>query len=581
MKRFFMTFLAVVTAQIFITILSITALFLLVGLVMLGSGGGALEMPPSGYLWQTIPSSLPEFVPESSLPLRKKPPSLTSILENLEKAAVDKRIKGVVLSADLPQIGWGKLQEIRDRVAHIQAAGKPVLFYSTFATTKAFYLATACDSFFLHPQGFILLGGLNSEAFFAKGLLDRMGVEYQVSQIKEYKSMAEVFLRSDMSPEAKENATWLLEEIYDDLLATLAADRGVDRALVEGWFSTGQYSSWDAEASGIIDGLLHKEEIENRLGIETGRCEFIDGGDYAEIPRADLSLAGDKIAVIHGEGLISSGESGFVFPFGISMGDETIVKALQDALDNKSVKGILIRLDTGGGLTTASDRIRQMVAEACAEKPVVVSMVDVTASGGYMAAYPCETLVALPNSIVGSIGSINMRSNISGLLNKVGISVDRVTVGPHPTILSPFANLTTDEFSRLEELHWDMYNRWTASIADARGMTLDEVDAIARGRVFTGRQALANGLVDHLGGFDLALELLKEKAGIPATEEVSFVHLPIQKNLLEKLASGELSAAYSSLVSARTESAPLEQTATFWARCLRGDESLAMLWWRF
>ncbi len=581
MKRFLMTFLAVISAQVFLAILGVAALFFVAGLMMISTGGTPAAIPASGFLWQTIPPDLPEFIPESSLPLPQKQLSHTDILENLEKAAIDVRIRGVVLDCDFPQIGWGKLQELRTRIAAVQTAGKPVIFYSTFATNKAFYLAAACDSFVLHPQGFLQLGGLNIEALYARDLLDRLGVQYQVSRIKEYKSMAEVFIRNDMSPEARANATWILEDIYADLVSTIAADRGLDQAVVTDWFEVGLYNSTEAKADGLIDDHLHKEELETRLRIGSNQNDWIDGADYTDVSRASLSLQGSKIAVIHGEGLITSGESGFVFPFGTSMGDETMVAAIYDALDNKAIKGILLRLDTGGGLTTASDRIRQAVAEACSLKPVVISMVDVTASGGYMASYPCQTLVALPNSIVGSIGSINMRSDISGLFNKAGVSIDRVTVGPHAAALSPFNTLTDNEFDRLEVLHWDMYDRWIADIARHRGKKKAEIDSIGRGRVFTGRQALDNGLIDQLGGFDLSLELLKDQIGIPSSEAVSFVHLPVQKSLLEKLVAGEFTSAGSSLFPASDQSETIDQTLSFWARCLQREESLSLLWWRF
>jgi protease IV len=580
MKRFFVTFLAVITAQVFLGVLCILILIGFASVAMMDSGGKE-KMPEYGYLHQKIPSTMPEFVPESSLPLPDTPISHTAILENLEKAAVDDRVAGIVLEADLLQIGWAKLSELRDRIALVQSAGKPVYLYSTMASNKVYFLGAACDSIFLHPQGFLTLGGIGGESFHNKKLLDKLGVKMQVSQIKEYKAMAEMMTRTDMSPEARENAIWILEEIYDGLLSTLAVDRGIPRQRVEDWFATSQFDAITATEAGIIDGPMFWESLADRLYGTGGAPKFIDGDDYTEVTRASLSLRGKRIAVIHGEGLIAAGESGFVFPFGASLGDETLIGALQDALDDRSVKGILLRFDTGGGMTTASDRIREMVKTACAEKPVVISMVDVTASGGYMASYPCETLVASPMSIVGSIGSINMRGNLSGLLEKFGVTVDKVSVGPHPDILSAFSSLDDEEFARLETLHWDMYNRWIADIAAHRGMTAEEVDNIARGRVFTGTQALGHGLIDELGGFDHALGLLKAQIGVEADEPVSYLHLPIQKNIFEKLLEGDFSSAAASLTGRGTKAQAADQTLDFWTRSLQEREPLSLLWWRF
>ncbi|MCK4305085.1 MAG: signal peptide peptidase SppA [Candidatus Eisenbacteria sp.] len=581
MKRFLLTFLAVIAAHAFLFFLLCFLAISLMGAALMGRAGKPAEVPKTAYLIQEIPPDLPEFIPSSDLPFPPRPTSHTDILENLEKARVDERIQGVVLKFDMPQMGWGKLQELRERIHQLRDAGKPVWAYTTFATNKGMYLASACDSIFVHPDGFIWLTGFNAERIYARRLLDRLGIESQVSQIKEYKAMAEMVLREDMSREARENASWLLEDLFEEFLSTLSHDRGVDRSLVNDWLETGQFDAREARERGIIDRDLLWEEIEERLGGGMRAGWSVDGDDYAEVPRGKLHLKGSKIAVVHGVGTIAQGESGWVFPLGVSMGDETMVAALQEAIENDAVKGILLRLDTPGGLTTASDRIGRMVEKAASEKPLVVSMVDVNASGGYMVSYRCSTLVALPNSIVGSIGSISMKPNLTGMLEKVGITVDRVTVGPHATMLSTLASFTDEEFARLEELHWRTYSAWVEGVAHYRGMTLDEVDHLARGRVFTGRQAVVNGLIDELGGFDRALELLKQQAGIDPESEVTFIHLPKQKGFLERLAEGDLLSALHVALSGFPSGEPLNDTVAFWKRGMASNDALALLWWQF
>ncbi len=579
MKRFFVTFLAVVAAQLFLFFLVVIILASLLGAAVMGRAGKQAAIHTGAYLVQEVPTQLPDYVTTTTLPFGPRTLSLTDLLENLEKACADERIAGVVLKIETPQVGFAKLDEIRDRIHQLREVGKPVYAYATIVTQKDLYLGAACDSFLVHPMGLVHLSGLSAERFYLRRLLEKLDVQTQVSQIKEYKAMAEMILREDMSAPARENAQEVVGGLYEQLVGTVARDRGVDRRQVEAWFETCQFDPAEAAAQGIIDRTCFWEELEQRWNPDRRADRSLSGRDYAEVPRARLGLQGPRIAVVHGGGLITQGESGSVFPLGATMGDETMVAALREAADDATVVGVLLRFDTGGGLSTASDRIGRMVERVGAEKPVVVSMVDVTASGGYMAAYRCSTLVAGPGSIVGSIGSINMRANVTGLLEKLGVTVDRVSAGPHATSLSITSSLTPEEFARLEQVHWRGYQLWVAEVARYRGMSLEQVDAVARGRVFTGQQAFERGLVDALGGFDAALDQLRELAGIAPGAAVSFVHLPRQRTLIELVAAGEFGAAARS-VGLLGEQTAQEQTLAFWQRCLAPEESLALAWWR-
>ncbi len=585
MKRFFVTFAAVISAQVFLIFLGFLVLLTFVGVAMVGGAGKEPPIETGSYLVQSLSGEIPEFVPEGSLPIPRQPMSHTTVLENLEKARVDERIAGVVLKIEMPAIGWGKLAEIRDRIGELRKAGKPVFAFSTFAANKALALGAACDSFYVHPGGYLYLSGFSSERYYVKNMLDELGIEPQVSQIKEYKAMAEMVLREDMSPEVRENVTGVLAELYDGFLNTLAADRGVTRTQVDLWTEIAQFDPPAAIEHGLADGALFWEDLAARLGGGNLDEGLVSGEDYAAVKRASLDLKGDHIAVVHGAGNITAGESGWVFPMGVTMGDETMVAALQAALDNDRVKGVLLRLDTGGGLSTASDRIGEMVRRVAAEKPVVVSMVDMTASGGYMVSYRVKPLVANAGAIVGSIGSISMMGDMTGLANKLGITIDRATVGPHATLLSAFEPMSKEEFSRFEMIHWRHYNDWVAGIAEHRGMTLDEVDRLARGRIYTGEQAVGNGLIDATGGFDQALAMLREQVGLEADAPVTYVHLPRQKDIWQRLAEGEL-MALADLARGESPAGPSQErmwtdTLRFWQRCLSGEESLAMCWWRF
>ncbi|MBD3235916.1 MAG: hypothetical protein GF330_04370, partial [Candidatus Eisenbacteria bacterium] len=341
----------------------------------------------------------------------------------------------------------------------------------------------------------------------------------------------------------------------------------------------------EATERGIIDGALFWEELEARLAGSDEELAAVRGLDYSSVSRAQVDLSGPRVAVVHGQGMITAGESGWASPLGVSMGDETMIEALEQALEDERIEGVLLRLDTPGGLGLASDRIGRTVERVAREKPVVISSVDLNASGGYMISYRCSTIVALPNSVVGSIGSIAARGSMAELSEKLGVSWDRVTVGPHATILSPVLPLTEKEFARFEEVHEEDYQDWLAGISEYRGMTAAQIEGLAGGRVFTGRQALGNGLIDDLGGFQDALAILKQQVGIDPGEEVTYVHLPKRKTLWEEITSGDWPAVTARATLAlgmrgETQQKLLESIA-FWQSWLESGQPLALCTWRF
>ena len=584
MKRFLITFLAVIAAQVVLTF-SVVFIAVMIGTTMMGGAAQKAEVPLHACLVQEIPLEVLEYAPPQPLPFVRQAVTHTMILENLEKARKDPKIERVVLKLETPEIGWGKMQEIRARIAQLREAHKPVYAYTTMLTTRTLYLAGACDSIFVTPEGMVWLTGLMSERYYLRGMLDKIGVSAQVSRIKEYKAAAEMITRADMSPEARENADWILHDLYDDLLNTVAQDRHTDRARVEQWLETSQFTGEEAVTQGIADGVLFWEELRDRLKGSADELASIDGTEYAKFPRAKFGLHGKRIAVVHGQGMITTGKSGWGYPFGVSMGDETMVEALEDVAADDAISGILLRLDTPGGLGLASDRIGRAVARAAAAKPLVVSSVDVNASGGYMVSYRCSTIVAPAGAIVGSIGSISARPDLSGLFEKLGITFDRATIGPHATFWSGVVPLTDEEFRRFEQVHWAGYDQWVAGVAEHRHMSVEQVDRLARGRVFTGRQAQANGLIDAVGGFDEALALLKRQADIPEGDAVTLLHYPIPKSFWEELTSGDWPGATALLTTRlglRSEpEARAAATIEFWTRWLQTDEPLLICPWRF
>lgn len=255
MKRFLVTFIAVIAAQLFLTC---AALFVavMIGVAVMGTGERETQVAAGTTLVQEIPAELIDYDASPRLPIPHRPATHTAILENLEKARVDARITRVVLKFDVPGGGWGKLQEIRSRVHALRAAGKPVYAYTSFGANSTLYLAAACDSIIVAPEGMLWLTGLMAERYYLKGLFEKLGVDVQMARIKEYKAAAEMFTRTDMSPEARENAQWVLADLYEEFCATLARDRGVDRATVQGWLERAPIDPAGARAAGLIDDVL-------------------------------------------------------------------------------------------------------------------------------------------------------------------------------------------------------------------------------------------------------------------------------------------------------------------------------------
>ncbi|MFH1143430.1 MAG: S49 family peptidase [Candidatus Eisenbacteria bacterium] len=584
MKRFMTTVAAVIAAQLLLGGMGVLGLFIFTS-ALIGQAARPPVVPSRATLVQEIPSSPLEFDLPQRLPFGHRPTTHTMILENLEKARRDEHIAQVVLKLDPCVLGWGKLEEIRERIAQLRDAGKQVHAYTWFVNNRALYLASACDSIHVAPEGFVLFTGLMGERMYVKDLLTSIGVDVQLSRIKEYKSAPEMYVRTEMSPEVRANATRVLDDLYSNLRLTIARDRGVDPARVDEWMEIGQFDPLDAQAAGMIDGVLVWEALVRRLQGSASEFAAVDGEDYAKVARAQFGQRGPKVAVVHGQGTIATGESGNVFPFGLSMGEETMVAAIDAAADDDAVKGILLRLDTPGGMGLASERIGQAVERAAAAKPLVVSTVDMNASGGYMVSYRAGTIVAPGGAIVGSIGSFSMRPNFAGLMDKLGITWDRVTIGPHATYFSSVMPLTEEEFRRFDSVHRSGYGRWIAGVARCRGLSVEQVDFLGRGQVYTGRQALANGLIDHVGGFDTALGLLKEQMGLSPDEQVTLLHYPVPTSLLDELLTGDWPDFVARVGAGLGCGAPLaEQLAGakgFWEAWLRAQDDLQYCEWRY
>ncbi len=542
MKSFIKTFFAVLVANIILVAL---VFVFVVGIGASMKAGKKPEVKEGSYLVIDIYGDIMAYDPPQNIPeslIGDKPETLHSILSNLEKARVDDRIAGVIFKLSRNNgLGLGMIEEIRGEILKIREAGKPVYAYSDGLEKKTVLLASACDSIFMPPPGEVYFVGLGMTVMYTKGLLDKLGIRSDIHKIADYKSAAEMVMRKNMSPEAREMRTWILEDIWELTMGAVSEGRGLSEEKLIECMEYAIFTAEEAVEAGLIDEILYFSELKDKLkGEDDDELETVGQEDYAKVTRESVGLKGKKrIAIIHAHGLIGGRKSQVNPMLGVMMGHETVAANLLEAAEDDKVGAIVFRVDSGGGESLASDLIMHAVDRAMEKKPVIVSMVDVAASGGYYIAYHATRMVANRMTITGSIGSISGKFNTTGMYNKIGITFDSITMGPNALMMSDHADFTRAQRKRFVENHWDGFNRWLGDVAEHRGMTFEEAEKLAHGRVWTGRQALENGLIDELGGLDRAIELAKAEAGIDAAEEVTLVHLPKSKGLLEAIMGGD------------------------------------------
>jgi protease-4 len=528
----------------FATILAFAVVALVIVGIVASKGDTKKKIEDRSYLVVDVYGDISEYdVPAGIMGevIGGKPETLQRILGNLEKVALDKKIDGVIFKISSSNgAGLAMLEEMRGAIKKVRAAGKKVFAYTDSMDRNSFYLAAACDSIYAPPPAYISFMGMGSGSLHARGMLDKLGIKPNLSQIKEYKSAAEMVTRSDMSPEARENKEWIINERWDIITKALEEDRGLSGEKIVELMSYALFTAPEAKAAGLVDRVLYWDELENMLKGKEKELRTVSQARYALVKPEKLGLKGaKKIAVVHAGGTIGGRKSTVDPMLGVMMGHESVIAELRRAKKDKDVAAIVFRVDSPGGESLASDLIGHEVEVISKEKPVVVSMVDVAASGGYYISYEASKLVADPMTITGSIGSISAKFNLKGLYDKIGITFDFVEKGPNALFYSDYRDFTSEQWKRFEENHWAGFDMWLKDVAEHRKMTYEQVTKLALGRVWTGRQAKANGLIDEVGGLDTAIEVAKGLAKIPADEKVTVVHYPKKKGLLQALFDGE------------------------------------------
>jgi protease-4 len=464
-------------------------------------------------------------------------PTLRYVDETLEKAAADRRVVAVVVRLRSPEIGWAKADEVRSALARFRTSRKKLYCHMISGSLRDYFIATACEQVIMQPVGLLNVKGLRAESLFLKGTLDKLGVQAELVHTGAYKTYSNTFTQKAMTPEHREMVNWLLDSLYGTALKAIAEARKKPVERVRAIVEAGPYTAPAARQAGLIDQLLYEDQVYDLIkNADPGRrFNKMSARQYAEVPASDAGLqSGPKIGVVYAVGDIVQGDAGIDPLSGEqSMTAETMTRLLQQARDDASLKAVILRIDSPGGDALASDAIWRAVNDLHTRKPLVISMSDVAGSGGYYIAASGDPIVAGAGTLTASIGVVHGKINIHGLYDKLGITKDGVTRGPNSTLDSDYVPYTPQQWQIVGRLADDMYKVFKGKVAAARKMKVEDVERLAGGRVFTGEQAKQKGLVDELGGLRRAVELAKQKAGIPAGRRVELVVFPHPRSLFE------------------------------------------------
>ncbi|HEY0005991.1 MAG TPA: signal peptide peptidase SppA [Pyrinomonadaceae bacterium] len=504
---------------------------------------GEPDIRDNSVLVLSISGSLPDYAPDD--PFRRllgnNDQSLTSLLMQLKKAKADKRISAILLDINMSGAGWGKADEIRDAIADFRTSGKPIYAYMELGMNKEYYIATACDRVYVAPPGDLFIQGLAADVMFFRGSLDKLGIEPDVYQIGKYKNAPDQFTRKEMSDAHREVINSILDDIFNRFVNAVATSRKKSTEEVRALIDDAPYGAKQAQEVGLIDGASYRDEVEGelkkRLGYkDSDKLQLVKASDYRKVEAESLGLnKGEKIAIVYASGTIESGSSDNSPSGSQSAGSDTVAKAIKDAGDDKTIKAIVLRVDSPGGSSVASDIIWHAVENAKQKKPVVVSMGDLAASGGYYIACNANKIIAEPSTITGSIGIFAGKPVIKGFYDWLGISNEYVLRGKNAGIFRETEKFSADERKKFEALiSSTYYDEFVPKVAKGRNKDAEYINSIAQGRVWMGSQGKENGLVDEFGGLDRAIEVAKQLAKIPAAKGVRRVIFPYPRTFLQE-----------------------------------------------
>jgi len=524
------------------TLLGVAFFFSIVGFALLYFAfGREPAVPSNATLELRVGGSLAEMAPNDVVGYLRgtRTPTVRAIVDNLRKAKVDSRVRAVILKpTGFESPFWAKVQEIRDAVIDFRKSGKPVYAYVEFGGDREYYLATAADKIFLMPSSALDLTGVATYELFLRGTFDKIGVYPDLHRIGDYKTAVNTFKEKGYTAAHKEMDESMNRDLYEQIVRGIADGRKKSEADIRRLIDDGPFLPEDAVRAGLVDDVAYEDQVDDKLRAGEKRAH-LDTDDYARVGLSSLGLnKGPRIAVIYAAGTINSGKSGYDPVNGPVAGSDTLIEYIKQARRDSSTRAIVLRIDSPGGSTIASDAIwRELTITKTerADRPLVVSMGDLAASGGYYIAMPAQVIVAQPSTLTGSIGIFGGKFVTGGLYEKLGAHIESTSIGKRAEINGPARPYNPDEVKKLQEQLQAFYDVFVEKVADSRHSTPEKIDAIAQGRVWTGRQAKQNGLVDELGGLDRAIAIAKQRAKIAADSDVEVVVYPPRKSFYELL----------------------------------------------
>ncbi len=522
------------------------------------------QPPPAGGLLELV---------------RREHPTVWMLAHGIRRAATDARVRALVLHIDDLDWGWAKVSEIREAVLDFRRAGKPVYAALSGGGEREYLLASAAGTVASPPLAVLQLNGLTASALFLRGTLDKVGVTPNFAQVGRYKSAAEAWTQNRMSPPAREALQALVDDQYAWLVDSLAAARGLPADSVVRLLDEGPFVAQEARARGLIDTLLYRAELDSLATAAAGGERRPTLALTRYLARLDEPRGGARVALVTAVGTIAGGRSRSGPGEGRILGAETLIKALREVRSRSAIRAVVLRIDSPGGSAQAADEIWREVKRCGESKPLIVSMSDLAASGGYYIAAPADSIVAEPTTITGSIGAFGGKLNLLGLYHKLGLNVETVSRGRHAEMLSPFRDFTPDEAARFQGQMDEVYRLFVRRVSEGRRRPASEVDSVGQGRVWTGLAARSRGLVDALGGLARAVAMARARAGIPDGQPLTVdVYPRIERTLLQRVLAEMVGEVDEDEVLARAALPPVVQ-AWLAAAVFPSGVALALMPW--
>ena len=539
----------------------------------------ALVLRPGGELAEVVSNDVVNQV------LGGSTQTVRGFVESLEKAKRDSRIRTVLLmpsGLSLPY--WAKVQELRDAVTDFRKSGKTVIAFLEYGGDREYYLASAADKVYLLPTSPLDLTGVASYEIFLRGALDKIGAYPDFVHVGDYKTAVNQYTEKGFTPTHREMSESLNRDMYDQLVRGIAEARKKSEQEVRALIDQGPFDPEDALRHGLVDELVYEDQLDDRVPELTSASRAMrrfEGRDYQRVSGRSVGLRPrSRIAVIYAVGIIASGKSGYDPLNGPVLGSESLVEQIRKVRDDNSVKAIILRVDSPGGSSVAADviwRELMITRDQKPSRPLIASMSDLAASGGYYISMPAQAIVAQPATLTGSIGVYMGKLALGGTMSKIGVTTETVTSGANADIYSPFEPFDEAGRERLQEHIQGFYETFVDKASKSRKTTPEKIDAVAQGRVWTGQQARERGLVDALGGLDTAVRIAKDRAGIPEDEDVELVAYPSRRSLFETISDqfGGGASLWSLLGSRAEQRAVGALTAP--VRLFRRGEPLALM----